>query len=119
MPDPGAWAVHTLSGHPVVVGANWRPMHFTKELPLPRVCGLCCMVPDRTVLLPCSYFLCDTCNGARDQDGRYVCPLDLEPFDEGECVWTDFPSTRASSLNVSEYEFDSARDTDRDLSLRQ
>ncbi|XP_049513075.1 TNF receptor-associated factor 6 isoform X1 [Dermacentor silvarum] len=99
MPDPGTRAVHTLSGH-TVVGANWRPMHFTKDLPPSRVCGLCRTVPDRTVLLPCSHFVCDSCNGARDQDGRYVCPLDLEPFDEDECVRNDFPATRASSLKA-------------------
>ncbi|XP_049513846.1 TNF receptor-associated factor 6-like [Dermacentor silvarum] len=75
-------------------------MPFTKELPLPRICGLCRTVPNRTVLLPCSHFLCDSCNGVRDQDGRYVCPLDLEPFDEHDCLWNDFPATRASSLKA-------------------
>ncbi|XP_075525146.1 uncharacterized protein LOC142557301 [Dermacentor variabilis] len=99
MPDPAASAVLTLSGHNVV-GANWRPIHFTKEVPQSRVCSLCRTVPSRTVQLPCSHFLCDSCNDARDQDGRCMCPLDLEPFDEGECLWNDFPASRASSLKA-------------------
>ncbi|XP_065312478.1 uncharacterized protein [Dermacentor albipictus] len=99
MSDPAVSAVHTLSGHNIV-GANWRPIHFAKEVPQPRVCSLCRTVPSRTALLPCSHFLCDSCTGARDQDGRRVCPLDLEPFDEGECLWNDFPASRASSLKA-------------------
>ncbi|XP_065312477.1 uncharacterized protein [Dermacentor albipictus] len=99
MPDPAASVVHTLSGHNVV-GANWRPIHFATEVPQPRVCSLCRTVPSRTVQLPCSHFLCDSCNDARDQDGRRMCPLDLEPFDEGECLWNDFPASSASSLKA-------------------
>ncbi|KAH7974271.1 hypothetical protein HPB49_013605 [Dermacentor silvarum] len=101
MPDPGSRAVYMLSGH-ATAGVNWRPTRFAEDLPQPRICGLCCTVPKRTVLLPCSHFLCDSCNAARDKDGRRVCPLDMKAFEEDECSWIDFPAKRASNLkNIS------------------
>ncbi|XP_037554922.1 TNF receptor-associated factor 5 isoform X3 [Dermacentor silvarum] len=99
MPDPGSRAVYMLSGH-ATAGVNWRPTRFAEDLPQPRICGLCCTVPKRTVLLPCSHFLCDSCNAARDKDGRRVCPLDMKAFEEDECSWIDFPAKRASNLKV-------------------
>nr|XP_050031547.1 TNF receptor-associated factor 5-like [Dermacentor andersoni] len=99
MHDQGTSVVHVLSGH-AVTGVNWRPTWFAEDVPHSRICGLCHTVPERTVLLPCSHFLCGACSAARDQDGRCVCPLDMKTFEEDECSWIDFPARRAINLKA-------------------
>ncbi|KAH7975956.1 hypothetical protein HPB52_006854 [Rhipicephalus sanguineus] len=91
--------VHRFRDHPIA-GVNWRPTRFVDELPSSRVCGLCRMIPTRTVLLPCSHILCQSCTAASTQDGRRLCPLDQEPFEEAECSSYDLPVSTANALKV-------------------
>ncbi|KAH7975957.1 hypothetical protein HPB52_006855 [Rhipicephalus sanguineus] len=91
--------VHRFRDHPIA-GVNWRPTRFVEELPTSRVCGLCRMIPTRTVLLPCSHILCQSCSAASTQGGSRRCPLDQEPFEEAECSTYDLPVGTANALKV-------------------
>ncbi|KAH7975954.1 hypothetical protein HPB52_006852 [Rhipicephalus sanguineus] len=84
--------VHSFRDHPFA-GVNWRPTRFVDEVPSSRVCGLCRMIATRTVLLPCSHILCQSCHAASPQGGSSLCPLDQEPFEEAQCFCYVF-STR-------------------------
>ncbi|XP_077497645.1 uncharacterized protein LOC144108242 [Amblyomma americanum] len=48
---------------------------FVKPLPGTRVCGVCGVVPFRSVLLPCGHVLCQVCRGQIPTEGG-TCPLD-------------------------------------------
>ncbi|XP_049275986.1 TNF receptor-associated factor 3 [Rhipicephalus sanguineus] len=91
--------VHRFRDHPIA-GVNWRPTRFVDELPSSRVCGLCRMIPTRTVLLPCSHILCQSCHAASPQGGSRLCPLDQEPFEEAECTSYALPVSPANALKV-------------------
>ncbi|KAH7932480.1 hypothetical protein HPB52_025175 [Rhipicephalus sanguineus] len=97
MPDRGR--VHRFRDH-AVAGVNWRATRFVDEVPSSRVCALCRMIPKRTVLLPCSHALCESCHAAssRDADGR--CPLDQEPFEASQCSAYDLFPRNASAFKV-------------------
>ncbi|XP_075533552.1 uncharacterized protein LOC142566595 [Dermacentor variabilis] len=97
MPDCGQGRVHRFRDH-VVAGVNWRPTRFVDEVPSSRVCGLCRMIPKRTVLLPCSHALCQSCHAGSLEVGR--CPLDREAFEESECVSYEFPTRKANAVKV-------------------
>ncbi|XP_070376833.1 uncharacterized protein [Dermacentor albipictus] len=99
MPDHGPGRVHRFRDH-VVSGVNWRPTRFVDEVPSSRVCGLCLMIPKRTVLLPCSHALCQSCHAASLEGGVGQCPLDRDAFAEGECVGYEFPARKASTVKV-------------------
>ncbi|XP_070376852.1 uncharacterized protein [Dermacentor albipictus] len=97
MPDHGRGRVHRFRDH-VVAGVNWRPTRFVNEVPSSRVCGLCRMIPKRTVLLPCSHALCQSCHAASLEGTVGQCPLDREAFEEGECVGYEFPARKANAV---------------------
>ncbi|XP_070376840.1 uncharacterized protein [Dermacentor albipictus] len=99
MPDHGRGRVHRFRDH-VVAGVNWRPTRFVDEVPSSRACGLCRMIPKRTVLLPCSHALCQSCHAASLEEGVGQCPLDREPFEEAECFGYEFPTRKTNALKV-------------------
>ncbi|XP_054924713.2 uncharacterized protein [Dermacentor andersoni] len=99
MPDRGQGRVHRFRDH-VVAGVNWRPTRFVDEVPPSRVCGLCRMIPKRTVLLPCGHALCQSCHAASLEGGFEQCPLDQMQFDKAECVGCEFPSRTANTVKV-------------------
>ncbi|XP_072140589.1 uncharacterized protein [Dermacentor andersoni] len=99
MPDHGRGRVHRFRDH-VVSGVNWRPTRLVDEVPSSRVCGLCRMIPKRMVLLPCSHALCQSCHAASLEGGVGQCPLDGEPFEEGECFGYEFPARKANAVKV-------------------
>ncbi|KAH7975958.1 hypothetical protein HPB52_006856 [Rhipicephalus sanguineus] len=96
---PDLRRVHRFRDHPIA-GVNWRPTRFVDELPSSRVCELCRMIPTRTVLLPCSHILCQSCTAASTQGGSRRCPLDQEPFEEAECSSYDLPVSTANALKA-------------------
>ncbi|XP_075533538.1 uncharacterized protein LOC142566586 [Dermacentor variabilis] len=95
MPDRGQERVHRFRDH-VVAGVNWRPTRLVDDVPSSLVCGLCRMIPKRTVLLPCGHALCQSC--LEGSVGR--CPLDQVQFEEAECVGCEFPGRTANTLKV-------------------
>nr|XP_054924370.1 TNF receptor-associated factor 3-like [Dermacentor andersoni] len=99
MPDHGRGRVHRFRDH-VVAGVNWRPTRFADEVPSSRVCGLCRMIPKRTVLLPCGHALCQSCHAASLEGGFQQCPLDQVQFEKAECVGCEFPSRTANTVKV-------------------
>ncbi|XP_050031179.3 uncharacterized protein [Dermacentor andersoni] len=99
MPDLKRERVHRFRDH-VVAGVNWRPTRFVDEVPNSCVCGLCRMIPKRTVLLPCSHVLCQSCHAGSSVAGAGLCPLDREPFEESECHGADLPARNANALQV-------------------
>ncbi|XP_075525306.1 uncharacterized protein LOC142557390 [Dermacentor variabilis] len=99
MPDHGQGRVHRFRDH-VLAGVNWRPTRFVDEVPSSRVCGLCRLIPKRTVLLPCSHAMCESCHAASFEGGVGQCPLDAVQFEEAECVLYEFPTRIANSLKV-------------------
>ncbi|XP_050031389.1 uncharacterized protein [Dermacentor andersoni] len=99
MPDPRQGRVHRFRDH-VVAGVNWRPTRFVDEVAISRVCGLCRVIPKRTVLLPCLHALCQSCHAASLQGGVGHCPLDREAFEEVECIVYEFPARKANTVKV-------------------
>ncbi|XP_075534548.1 uncharacterized protein LOC142568522 [Dermacentor variabilis] len=99
MPDQELRRVHCFRDH-AVAGANWRQTRFVDEVPSARVCGLCRMIPMRTVTLPCSHALCPSCYAASSRDGVGLCPLDQQPFEEAESLSVVFPAKKVESLKV-------------------
>ncbi|XP_054924695.2 uncharacterized protein [Dermacentor andersoni] len=99
MPDHEQGRVHRFRDH-VVAGVNWRPTRFVDEVPSSRVCGLCRMIPKRTVLLPCSHALCQSCHTASFEGDFGQCPLDQVQFEEAECVVYEFPTRIANTSKV-------------------
>ncbi|XP_070376827.1 uncharacterized protein [Dermacentor albipictus] len=99
MPDHGRGRVHRFRDH-VVSGVNWRPTRFVDEVRSSRVCGLCRMIPKRTVVLPCGHALCESCHAANLEGGVGQCPLDQVQFEEAECFGYDLPTRIANTLKV-------------------
>ncbi|KAH7974831.1 hypothetical protein HPB49_020212 [Dermacentor silvarum] len=100
MPDAKLGRVHRFRDH-VVAGVNWRPTRFVDDVPNVRVCGLCRTIPKRTVVLPCSHVLCQSCHAANSQ-GSFVglCPLDQEPFEETQCAFVELSAREANRFKV-------------------
>ncbi|KAL3245384.1 hypothetical protein MRX96_046973 [Rhipicephalus microplus] len=90
---------HRFRDH-AVAGVNWRPTRFVDEVPSSRVCNLCRMIPKRTVLLPCSHVLCQSCHAASSEACGGRCPMDQEQFEEDECVSYDLPTRKAIAFKV-------------------
>nr|XP_054923587.1 uncharacterized protein LOC129383230 [Dermacentor andersoni] len=99
MPDHGGGRVRRFRDH-VVSGVNWRPTRFLDDVPSSRVCGLCRMIPKRTLLLPCSHALCQSCHAGSLEGGVGQCPLDQVQFEEAECVGYEFPTRTANTVKV-------------------
>nr|XP_050030030.1 uncharacterized protein LOC126526110 [Dermacentor andersoni] len=99
MPDHGRGRVHRFRDH-VVAGVNWRPTRFVDEVPSSRVCGLCRVIPKRTVLLPCGHALCQSCHAGCLEGSFQQCPLDQVPFEEAECGGYEFPTRTANTVKV-------------------
>nr|XP_050031316.2 uncharacterized protein LOC126527533 isoform X1 [Dermacentor andersoni] len=99
MPDHGPGWVHRFRDH-VVAGVNWRPTRFVDEVPSSRVCGLCRVIPKRTVLLPCGHALCQSCHAGCLEGSFQQCPLDQQPFEEAECGGYEFPTRTANTVKV-------------------
>ncbi|XP_037502233.1 uncharacterized protein LOC119376500 [Rhipicephalus sanguineus] len=97
MPDLGE--VHQFRDH-AVAGVNWRPTRFVHEVPSYLACGLCRMIPNRILLLPCGHNLCQSCCSAESQDSGKRCPLDQGTFEVEEYVDDDLPATEANTLQV-------------------
>nr|XP_037289871.1 uncharacterized protein LOC119184590 [Rhipicephalus microplus] len=91
--------VHRFRDH-AVAGVNWRQTRFVDEVPSSRVCALCRMIPTRTVLLPCSHVLCQSCHAASSEACGGRCPMDQEQFEEDECVSYDLPTRKAIAFKV-------------------
>ncbi|KAL1470609.1 hypothetical protein MTO96_004560 [Rhipicephalus appendiculatus] len=96
---PDLRRVHRFRDH-AVAGVNWRPTRFVDEVHCTRVCGLCRMIPKRTVLLPCSHVLCQPCHAASSQGGGGRCPLDQEPFEKDDCGSYHLPIRTANAFKV-------------------
>ncbi|KAH7976527.1 hypothetical protein HPB52_015804 [Rhipicephalus sanguineus] len=97
MQDSGR--AHRFCDH-AVAGVSWRPTRFVDEVPTSRVCGLCHMIPNRILVLPCGHLLCQSCHTAISQGVGGRCPLDEEPFDQAECGSYDLPTRTASAMKV-------------------
>ncbi|XP_075525294.1 uncharacterized protein LOC142557381 isoform X1 [Dermacentor variabilis] len=91
MPHPRQGRVYRFRHH-VAAGVNWRPTRFVDEVPSSRVCGLCRMIPKRTVLLPCWHALCQSCHAASLEGDVGQCPLDQVQF--------EFPTRTANTVKV-------------------
>lgn len=96
-------SLHRVRHH--VYGVNWRPTRFVDDVPYYHTCGLCKVIPKKTVLLPCSHVLCQSCHKGSVQeedgdDGAGVCPLDQEPFEVRQCARIKLSATKANSLRA-------------------
>ncbi|KAL3214789.1 hypothetical protein MRX96_034687 [Rhipicephalus microplus] len=91
--------VHRFRDIPIK-GVNWQPTHFVDEVPISRLCGLCLMIPKKTVRLPCAHFLCEWCLAVNSQGGGGRCPLDDKPFEKARCASYDMPIGTAKALQV-------------------
>ncbi|KAH8031263.1 hypothetical protein HPB51_014475 [Rhipicephalus microplus] len=101
MPDSGGrQAQHRLCDS--ASGVNWRPTRFQDELTVIRyACCVCHVVPNTTVVLPCSHTLCEQClTGCIVQDGGSICPLDADPFCEDECQKLKLPDRKKTNLKA-------------------
>ncbi|KAL1433732.1 hypothetical protein MTO96_012265 [Rhipicephalus appendiculatus] len=96
---PDLVPVHRFRDHPIE-GVNWRPTRFVDELCISRVCALCGVISMSTALLPCSHFLCQSCLVASTLGCGGRCPLDQEPFEKGEWITFDLPTTTANAFKV-------------------
>ncbi|KAH7973385.1 hypothetical protein HPB49_000539 [Dermacentor silvarum] len=65
-----------------------RRVTFVNPLPNIRVCGVCGIVPARTLLLPCGQVLCEPCRA--QIKGRELCPFHDEDCLEADVVVLDF-----------------------------
>ncbi|XP_070386102.1 uncharacterized protein [Dermacentor albipictus] len=99
MTDAKRGPVHRFRDH-VVAGVNWRPTRFVDDVPNVRVCGLCRMIPLRTLVLPCSHVLCQPCYAANCQGGVASCPLDRERFGETQCAFVELCAREANKWKV-------------------
>ncbi|KAL3237280.1 hypothetical protein MRX96_048200 [Rhipicephalus microplus] len=93
--------LHRVRHH--VHGVNWRPTRFVDGVPYYHSCGLCNVIPRKTVLLPCSHVLCQSCyRGSITEDdggdGRGgVCPLDEDPFEVHQCARIRLSATKPTA----------------------
>ncbi|XP_037554630.1 uncharacterized protein LOC119431222 isoform X15 [Dermacentor silvarum] len=99
MPDHETGRVHRFRDHDVA-GVNWRPTRFVDKVPNTRACGLCRMIPKRTMLLPCAHALCQSCHAASCEGDVGQCPLDQEPFEVADCFTYEFPTKKLNTLKV-------------------
>ncbi|XP_077491494.1 uncharacterized protein LOC144102085 [Amblyomma americanum] len=98
MPDSGGEDVRRVTVS--VPGVNWRPTRFAESELQRHACSLCRLVPQSTLLLPCSHALCDSCHAGSIQDGAGACPLDWEPFDEADCQRVMLHARKANTLKA-------------------
>lgn len=79
-----------------------RPTAFQEPLPPSRICDLCGVVPERTLLLPCGHFLCQLCLDGIVSKGS-VCLLDGEEFLEQNITRLEFMAERIAKCKVSSF----------------
>lgn len=97
----GETPLHRVRHH--VCGANWRPTRFVDDVPYYHSCSLCKVIPRKTVLLPCSHVLCQSCHKGsitEDDGGAGVCPLDQEPFEVRQCARIRLSAMKVNSLKA-------------------
>lgn len=89
----------------LLTGINWRPTRFVDDVPFYYACGLCKVIPNKTMLLPCSHVLCESCQkGSLDEqegDGvAGVCPLDRKAFRIRQCFKIQVSEKKVNSLQA-------------------
>ncbi|XP_077495214.1 RING finger protein 151-like [Amblyomma americanum] len=90
----------------LLTGANWRPTRFVDDVPYYHTCGLCNVIPKKTMLLPCSHVLCESCHKGslqveQGEDGvSGVCPLDRQPFQVRQCARIRLSANKVNSLQA-------------------
>ncbi|KAL1469619.1 hypothetical protein MTO96_040980 [Rhipicephalus appendiculatus] len=99
MPQQEGKIPYYFCDHPVA-GVNWRPTRLVDEVSKVRVCGVCAVIPRKTVKLPCSHFLCEYCFASASKPDSRQCPLDRIPFNEAACTTMKFPSKIKNYLKV-------------------
>ncbi|KAH7976885.1 hypothetical protein HPB52_021002 [Rhipicephalus sanguineus] len=57
-----------------------RRVAFADPMPPTRLCGVCGLLPSRTLLLPCGHVLCDSCRDQLPQGNDCCCPFDGKKF---------------------------------------
>ncbi|KAK8765954.1 hypothetical protein V5799_007269 [Amblyomma americanum] len=76
-----------------------RRVVFVEPLPSPRVCGVCGVVPSRSLLLPCGHVLCLACK-RQIVNGEQKCPMDGREFAEGAVVSINFKQSDLEQHHV-------------------
>lgn len=89
----------------LLTGINWRPTRFVDDVPFYYTCGLCKVIPKRTLLLPCSHVLCESCQRGsleeQEQGGvRGACPLDRKRFLLRQCTRIQVSGKKVNSLQA-------------------
>ncbi|KAH6923453.1 hypothetical protein HPB50_001274 [Hyalomma asiaticum] len=90
--------LYTLCGFSAEL--DWRPLRFVEPVPAHRVCNACGVLPRVTAFLSCRHVLCKTCYERCSLDGRCACPLEGDPFLEGDVEWRDFAPQSLLSRKV-------------------
>ncbi|KAK8765957.1 hypothetical protein V5799_007272 [Amblyomma americanum] len=76
-----------------------RRVVFVEPLPSTRVCGVCGVVPSRSLLLPCGHVLCQACK-RQIVNGEQKCPMDGREFAEGAVVSINFKQSDLEQHHV-------------------
>ncbi|KAK8782576.1 hypothetical protein V5799_016083 [Amblyomma americanum] len=90
----------------LLTGVNWRLTRFVDDVPYYHTCGLCNVIPKKTMLLPCSHVLCEPCHkgSLQDEQGEDgvegVCPLDRKQFKARHCARIQLSEKKANSLQA-------------------
>lgn len=76
-----------------------RRIVFVEPLPSTRICGVCGVVPIRSVLLPCGHVLCLLC---KDQIGKEnaTCPMERMTFVQADVVSVTFKQSHLEQHRV-------------------
>lgn len=84
-----ATSEHTLTGFDDFL--ERRRFAFVEPIPATRVCGICSLVPSRSVLLPCGHVLCQLCKGQIGNEAMCPqCPSDGLVFSDEDVVTLNF-----------------------------
>ncbi|XP_037525380.2 TNF receptor-associated factor 6-like [Rhipicephalus sanguineus] len=70
---------------------DWRPMYFVEAIPAHRICEVCGLLTQWTVLLPCRHVVCKACYGQCFVNEDHECPVDSVQFREDDVQWMEFP----------------------------
>ncbi|XP_077498087.1 uncharacterized protein LOC144108782 [Amblyomma americanum] len=92
-----AGAEYTLTGFDDFL--ERRHIVFVEPLPNTRICGICGLVPSRSVLLPCGHVLCQLCKGQIGEENP-TCPLDRMMFAEANVVSMTFRQSHLEQHRV-------------------
>ncbi|KAL1433801.1 hypothetical protein MTO96_012330 [Rhipicephalus appendiculatus] len=61
-----------------------RRVTFADPMPATRLCGICGLLPRRTLLLPCGHVLCDSCRAQLPRGNDRRCPFDEKKFADSD-----------------------------------